>query len=145
MTQNMDAALFCRRSRNAGMKWNGAETKEKLPLRLLVRILKDMAPQIPSDGQLYPDEATGQRVLRLITPIEAVLSALVGSDLRHNSHAMYALALALAIRLQRLPLPERRALGEGALALIRVSAFGPYSDDDEDDDELDPDDEAPYG
>lgn len=57
---------------------------------------------------------------------------------------MYALALALAFRLQRLPLPERHALGEGALTLIRVSAFGPYGKDD-DEDELGPDDEAPYG
>lgn len=111
-----------------------------------------MEPHVPIDTELYPAEAMGQRVLELITPIEAVLSVLAGSALRGNSHAMYALALALAFRLQHLPLLERRVLGEGALALIRISAFGSLSkdddddkDDDGDDDEFSPDDEAPYG
>ena len=99
-----------------------------------------MEPEVPIDGELYPAEAMGQRVLELITPIEAVLSALAGSALQGNSHAIYALALALAIRLQHLPLLERRVLGEGALALICIS-----EDDDDDDDEFSPDDEAPYG
>ncbi|UPT62208.1 MAG: hypothetical protein M0D54_17835 [Hyphomonadaceae bacterium JAD_PAG50586_4] len=86
-------------------------------------------------------------MLELITPIEAVLSALAGSALQGNSHAIYALALALAIRLQHLPLLERRVLGEGALALISISEDDDEDDDDDDgdDDEFSPDDEAPYG
>ncbi|WP_135211574.1 hypothetical protein [Vitreimonas flagellata] len=116
-----------------------------MPLWFLARIVRRMELEFRDDDLPVPAEAAGERVLRLISPIEAVLSIFSGSDQEQNSHAMYALAIALAIRLQRLPLPERRVIGEGALAMIRVSAFGPYREDDDDEEELGPDDEAPYG
>lgn len=139
----MMASAFPTREDSDDINRNAAETKEKLPLLLLARIVRRMELEFPDDDLPVPAEAAGEHVLRLISPIEAVLSIFSGSDQEQNSHAMYALAIALAIRLQRLPLPERRVLGEGALALIRVLAFGPYGEDD--DEELGPDDEAPYG
>ncbi len=139
------ASAFPTREDSDDINRNAAETKEKLPLWFLARIVRRMELEFPDDDLPVPAEAAGERVLRLISPIEAVLSIFSGSDQEQNSHPMYALAIALSIRLQRLPLPERRVIGEGALAMIRVSAFGPYREDDDDEEELGPDDEAPYG
>jgi hypothetical protein len=71
----------------------------------------------------YPDEALGYTVMSLADVIRHDLDdALISND-ASETHGLYALALALAWRLQSFPMTERAILCEGLTGLIRVNAL----------------------
>ncbi len=71
----------------------------------------------------YPDEALDYPVMNLADVIRFDLDATLISNDASETHGLYALALALAWRLQSFPMAERTVLCEGLTALIRVNAL----------------------
>jgi hypothetical protein len=71
----------------------------------------------------YPDEALDYPVMNLADVIRFDLDATLISNDASETHGLYALALALAWRLQSFPRPERTVLCEGLTGLIRANAL----------------------
>lgn len=71
----------------------------------------------------YPDEALDYPVMNLADIIRFDLDATLFSNDASETQGLYALALALAWRLQSLPMAERTILCEGLSGLIRVNAL----------------------
>lgn len=71
----------------------------------------------------YPDEALDHPVMNLAEIIRHDLDDTLLSNNASETHGLYALALALAWRLQSLPRRERTILCTGLTALIRVNAL----------------------
>jgi hypothetical protein len=70
----------------------------------------------------YPDEALDYPVMNLADVIRHDLDATLISNDASETHGLYALALALAWRLQPFPKPERTILCDGLTGLIGVNA-----------------------
>jgi hypothetical protein len=71
----------------------------------------------------YPDEALDYPVMSLADVIRHDLDATLICNDASETHALYALALALAWRLQSYPKTERVILCAGLTGLIRVNAL----------------------
>lgn len=71
----------------------------------------------------YPDEALDYPVMNLADVIRHDLDATLISNDASETHGLYALALALAWRLQSYPAAERAILHAGIAELIRVNAL----------------------
>jgi len=71
----------------------------------------------------YPDEALDYPVMSLADVIRHDLDDTLISNDASETHGLYALALALAWRLQSFPMTERAILCEGVTGLIRVNAL----------------------
>lgn len=71
----------------------------------------------------YPDEAFDHPVMSLADAIRHDLDDTLISNDASETHGLYALALALAWRLQSFPMIERAILCEGLTGLIRVNAL----------------------
>jgi hypothetical protein len=74
-------------------------------------------------SSLYPDEALDYPVMNLAEVIRFDLDATLISNDASETHGLYALALALAWRLQSYPMAERRILHAGLAELVRVNAL----------------------
>jgi len=70
-----------------------------------------------------PDEALDYHVMNLADAIRHDLDDTLISNDASETHGLYALALALAWRLQSFPMTERAILCEGLTGLIRVNAL----------------------
>ncbi|MBC7768374.1 MAG: hypothetical protein H7124_06265 [Phycisphaerales bacterium] len=71
----------------------------------------------------YPDEALDWPVMHLADVIRFDLDATLHLNDASETHGLYALALALAWRLQSFPMTEGAILCEGLTGLIRVNAL----------------------
>jgi hypothetical protein len=71
----------------------------------------------------YPDEALGYPVGSLADVIRHDLDDALISNEASATHGLYALALALAWRLQSFPMAEQAVLCEGVTGLIRANAL----------------------
>jgi hypothetical protein len=71
----------------------------------------------------YPIEALDYPVVNLADVIRHDLDATLISNDASETHGLYALALALAWRLQSFPITERAILCDGLAGLIRVNAL----------------------
>jgi hypothetical protein len=68
----------------------------------------------------YPDEDLDYPVMNLADIIRQDLDATLISNDASETHGLYALALALAWRLQSNPISERAILCDGLTGLIRI-------------------------
>lgn len=71
----------------------------------------------------YPDEALDYPVMSLADDIRHALDDTLLSNDVSETHGLYALALAMAWRLQSFLMTERAAFCEGLIGLIRVNAL----------------------
>ncbi len=76
-------------------------------------------------SSLYPDEALDFPVTHIANIIGIELDETLLTNDASQTHGLYALALALAWRLQTYPLAERAILHAGLAELIAVSALEP--------------------
>lgn len=76
-------------------------------------------------SDLYPDEALDFPVMNLADIIRIDLDETLHANNVSQTHGLYALALALAWRLQTYPMAERAILHAGLAELIRVNALAP--------------------
>jgi len=74
-------------------------------------------------SDLYPEEALDFPVMNIADVIRFDLDATLHSNDASETHGLYALALALAWRLQSYPMAERAILHAGLADLIRVNAL----------------------
>jgi hypothetical protein len=74
-------------------------------------------------SDLYPDEAVGYPVMNIAHIIRHDLDETLLTNDASDTHGLYALALALAWRLQSYPMTERAILHAGLAELIRVNAL----------------------
>ena len=72
---------------------------------------------------LYPDEALDFPVMNIADIIRIELDETLLQNSANQTHGLYALALALAWRLQTYPIAERSILQAGLADLIRVNAL----------------------
>lgn len=81
-------------------------------------------------NELFPAEAPDAASLNLAASVRRDVVRVLQSDVARavglgDSHAVFALAMALAWRLQIYPMWERGVLFDGAVALARVNAMTP--------------------
>jgi hypothetical protein len=81
------------------------------------------SPHYPPMSSPYPDEALDYPVMGVADVIRHDLDDTLSSNDASETHGLYALALALAWRLQSFPITERAILCEGLAGLIRVNAL----------------------
>lgn len=74
-------------------------------------------------SDLYPDEALDFPVTNIADIIRIELDETLLTNDASQTHGLYALALALAWRLQTYPMAERTILHAGLADLIRVNAL----------------------
>jgi hypothetical protein len=74
-------------------------------------------------SDLYPGDALDFPVMNIADVIRFDLDATLRSNDASEIHGLYALALALAWRLQTIPMSERVVLCDGLAGLIRVNAL----------------------
>ncbi|MDX2275597.1 MAG: hypothetical protein NW206_09130 [Hyphomonadaceae bacterium] len=74
-------------------------------------------------SDLYPDEAVDYPVMGIAHIIRHDLDDTLFTNEASETHGLYALALALAWRLQTFPMAERTILHAGLADLIRVNAL----------------------
>jgi hypothetical protein len=74
-------------------------------------------------SDLYPDEALDFPVMNIAEVIRFDLDATLFTNDASQTHGLYALALALAWRLQSYPMTERAILHAGLADLIAVNAL----------------------
>lgn len=75
-------------------------------------------------SSLYPVESLDFPVMHIADIIRIELDETLHSNGASQTHGLYALALALAWRLQSYPMAERAILHAGLADLIRVNALG---------------------
>lgn len=78
---------------------------------------------MPTMPDLYPNEALDYSVMRITDIIRIKLDETLLANDACPIHGLYALALALAWRLQSYPMAERTILHGGLADLIRLNAL----------------------